>query len=302
MASSHGADEAALDRSFRVFEPADRTDVDRILKETKQVMDKLGVTFFLRQGTCLGAIRDKGFIPWDDDIDLGCVIGLHGFTEKSIDQVAAAFRDNGHFVKVDHYDHYIAVTTIKASIRTDWACYKILDDSIFHFPGIRIPVRLLTRLKEIDFIGETFLVPNPPEEYLRLKYGDDWMTPKETGYEKDILQLIPAAPLPGRPGRLRQLLSRFTQAEHLSSLKVLNANDEPVSGAGVLIPGLGRFKTNKRGYAKFLLAVKDWYSLIISYGTHEETLYQEMLAPGASYIYRPDPSLESGRLWALTEE
>ena len=146
MASTNGADEAALDRSFRVFQPADKADAERILKETKQVMDQLGVTFFLRQGTCLGAIRDNGFIPWDDDLDLGCVIGLHEFTEKSIDQVASAFRDNGHFVKVDQYDHYVAVTTIKASIRTDWACYKILDNSIFHFPGIRIPVRLLPQL------------------------------------------------------------------------------------------------------------------------------------------------------------
>ena len=302
MASSSGADQAALDRSYRVMQPADRADAERILKETKLTMDQQGVTFFLRQGTCLGAIRDNGFIPWDDDLDLGSVIGLHGFTERSIDEVATAFRSNGHFVKVDRYDHYVAVTTIKDSIRTDWACYKILDDSIFHFPGIRIPVRLLTQLKEIDFIGEKFLVPNPPEEYLRFKYGDEWMIPKETGYEKDILQLIPAAPLPGRPGRIKQFLGKYTRPEHVCRLKVLDDRGEPVSGADVTVPGLGRFKTNRRGYAKFYLAGEEWYSLIISYGDHEEVLYQEMLAPGSSYIYRPDPSIASGRLCALSEE
>ena len=302
MASSSGADEAALDRSFRVMQPADPVDAERILKETKQIMDQIGVTFFLRQGTCLGAIRDNAFIAWDDDLDLGCVIGLHGFAEKSIDQVAAAFRDNGHFVKVDPYDHFVSVTTMKASIRTDWACYKIFDDSIFHFPGIRIPVRLLTQLKEIDFIGEKFLVPSPPEEYLRFKYGDDWMTPKQTGYEKDILQLIPAAPLPGRPGRLRQLLGRYVQPKYVCRLKVLDDRDEPVSGADVTVPGLGRFKTDKRGHARFYLASGEWYALIISYGSHEEILYQEMLAPGSSYVYRPDPSIDSGRLCALSEE
>ena len=302
MASSHGSDEAALERSYRVMQPADPIDAGRILKEAKHIMDQLGVSFFLRQGTCLGAIRDNGFISWDDDLDLGSVIGMHGFTEKSIDPVVTAFRDKGHFVRVDHYDHYIAVTTMKASIRIDWACYKILGDSIFHFPGIRIPVRLLTHLKEIDFIGEKFLVPNPPEEYLRFKYGVDWTIPKEKGYEKDVLQLIPAAPLPGRPGRLRQFLGKYTHPDHVCRLKVLNDRGEPVSGADVIVPGLGRFKTNKQGYVKFYLPAEEWYALIISYGDHEEVLYQEMLTPGSLYIYRPDPSVASGRLMVLSPE
>ena len=42
-----------------------------LLKAFVNVCNKHNLTYFLVYGSALGAIRHKGFIPWDDDIDVG---------------------------------------------------------------------------------------------------------------------------------------------------------------------------------------------------------------------------------------
>jgi hypothetical protein len=280
METGNGSDEQTLEFSFRYNPPMDPVAGERALKEAKEVLGSLGIDFLLSSGTCLGAIRDNGFIPWDDDLDLISIMGNDTLTEELIDQAVAAFRDRGYFVgpgggtSRDVRAH----SMMKDYVRIGWECYRIVGGSISVYPATNIPATFFTQPKEITFVGEKFLVPNPPEEYLRLKYGEEWMVPKGPGrYELDVVGKIPGADLVGQPSRLR----------------VLDDNGMPVAGAEVVLAGGGRYATDASGYAEIILPIFDWYALTIRYPGHEQVLYMEEMEPGKAYVYRADSQAEA---------
>ena len=60
-----------------------------LLELCRQICEREQIPFYLAQGTLLGAVRHKGFIPWDDDIDLLLPAG-------GLERFAAAFAREAH--------------------------------------------------------------------------------------------------------------------------------------------------------------------------------------------------------------
>ena len=273
MTSGNGSDQATLEYSLKYNPPIDPRAGERNLKEARQIFEALGVTFLLNSGTCLGAVRDKAVIAWDDDVDLISVMGINGLTQETRVMAARAFTESGYFVGENRVWNYLSMSMMKDYVRVDWSCVTIEENQVHTFPGISLPAHLFTNPREVDFLGERFLVPNPPEEYLRLKYGDGWMTPKRPGeFEHDVVAGVSDAGLGDRPCRIRIL-------DHLGS---------PVPEAEVRVVGIGTFRSDGRGSAEMLLAGPGWHSLVIRFADHERVLYMEELDPDRSYVYRAD--------------
>ena len=53
-----------------------------IAKEFDRICTRHNIPYFMIGGTMLGAIRHKGFIPWDDDMDFGVPIEYYDQLEK----------------------------------------------------------------------------------------------------------------------------------------------------------------------------------------------------------------------------
>jgi hypothetical protein len=302
MPASDAERAALMEHLERTIPPMDLGDAEQLLREVKQIFDAHGVVFFLRQGTCLGAVRDGGLIAWDDDLDLGSILGMHGFTDDAIEPTVEALRAAGCYVEVHPEGLYTSVKIMKYRIRIDWQCYRVVKGTIAHYPGVPFPISLFTELIEVDFIGDQYLVPSPPEEYLRFKYGPDWRTPKQVGYEKDVLDNMPSGRVPGRAGWLKQFLAVHFASAQTARLLVLDSDGDPVARAEVLVAGLSRSRTNRKGYARFYLPGPDNYAVAVTANGHEEVLYEEAMAPGQTYVYRPDPATPAGRYFALTDE
>ena len=81
------------------------TDIDKLRKaqldiagEIKRICDKHGIRYFLDSGSMLGAVRHQGYIPWDDDMDVGM---LDGDYQRFL-QVAPGELSEAYFL--DNYD------------------------------------------------------------------------------------------------------------------------------------------------------------------------------------------------------
>ncbi len=71
--------------------------------ELHRICVENNINYFIVAGTLLGAIRHEGFIPWDDDFDLGM---LRNDYEKFKEVLKKELHDDYYFMDMDNNEHY----------------------------------------------------------------------------------------------------------------------------------------------------------------------------------------------------
>lgn len=74
-----------------------------LLQEFDRVCKELNVTYYLFAGTLLGSVRHKGFIPWDDDLD---VIMYREDYVRFLSEAPKFLNQNKFFLQKEFSDHW----------------------------------------------------------------------------------------------------------------------------------------------------------------------------------------------------
>ncbi len=96
-----------------------------MLKEVKRICDKHAIKYFLTGGTLLGAVRHGGFIPWDDDLDVGMLMKDYDRFLNIVDEEIAPqyFIQNWH--KEEHYSYPFSKIMLKDTVWLEKVCDKV---------------------------------------------------------------------------------------------------------------------------------------------------------------------------------
>lgn len=154
----------------------------RLLEHMVRVRDILNdhnIECWLHYGTCLGAIREKGFIPHDNDADMGVYF-------KDIDalfNLITVFQKAGFSTTCKFSSRLLQLVSNETDggeqidLFIEKPVNTLLGKRWDLFGRINVSNHYLKKLQKIDFLGHMFNIPNNAEGLMRKLYGKTWKIP-----------------------------------------------------------------------------------------------------------------------------
>ncbi|MCB1112574.1 MAG: LicD family protein [Chlamydiales bacterium] len=182
------------------------------MREIITILEKYDIPYWVDCGTCLGAYRYGGIIPWDNDVDIGVL-------QPDFDNVFTALRelDSDRFVVLDwsariNPKTYMLVYVRDTGTLIDVYTYRVdpekkqLSFIVSNIESIFLPDSWKNResrytvpvsfdtifpLRQANFDGMSVSVPNKTKAYLQTRYGENIdpvrVYDETTGrYERDL--------------------------------------------------------------------------------------------------------------------
>lgn len=121
-----------------------------ILKYFSEFCDKHNLTYYICGGTCLGALRHQGFVPWDCDID----VFMHRSDYEKIEEIWNKNADTEHYA-YDRTSEYYNMHAQTAAIKDNYTTYiRIHNQDCDMNHGLAIDIVPLDALSDNFFIRQ----------------------------------------------------------------------------------------------------------------------------------------------------
>ena len=158
------------------------TEAKYLMNELCCLVESTGSCYRLTDGTFLGLYREGKFIAHDNDIDIdilggseyealheaminkGMILGRRIFKDGLIQQAAYYNSDCVIFDIVFWYESY--------------EDYEDLINYSERGYNRRQPKKYFKNLDSFNFCGRLYPIPSEPEQWLKMRFGEDWQIPK----------------------------------------------------------------------------------------------------------------------------
>ena len=170
--------------SFKMFSNANGFNKHKnvainLLTDIINILDKFNIDYFLISGTLLGFQRHGDFIPWDDDID---IIVSDDFYLK-YNEIIASINKNHIFFSRNKYVYKFSYSDKLISHCDNKYYWPFVDIFTFYksensldFFNKKWNINEFYPIKKMLFNGIIVNVPFNPDYFLKINYGDDYMT------------------------------------------------------------------------------------------------------------------------------
>ncbi|MBU1621930.1 MAG: LicD family protein [Gammaproteobacteria bacterium] len=149
----------------------------RLSEVLNDAVSKIGCHYWLSAGTALGLYRGGDFIPGDTDVDIA-VIGWPTIERD----LASRFPDYKLFRKITHAFEIYQLALARDGVVLDVFVYSRDKYWLVNYSDrgrVTFPYNMLVHTVPIKTKYGTYNMPSPPDEYLKIKFGDDWRIPQD---------------------------------------------------------------------------------------------------------------------------
>lgn len=149
-----------------------------MLKDFAQVCEKHGLSYFAVYGTAIGAVRHAGFIPWDDDIDVGM---LRSDYDKFMKIFPKEMKEKYNLLTPQIDGRYSCTVThiqrkgtkFVSEVTKDLKCEQCIFMDIFPFDYVpQDRKKQISQSRKANILGKLLFLsgnPNPVIEYDGIK-------------------------------------------------------------------------------------------------------------------------------------